>query len=330
MRLRRVLAVPAVLLLLVASASGLGIAFGTAEPPAHMRSISDPFKQVDFSGLPPLASVTSRDGTKLVYREYTGRDPARLVLLIHGSSGNNVGMHPLARAISAQGPTVWSLDIRGHGGSGRRGDIDYVGQLDDDMEDLVKAARATIADRKLTVLGFSAGGAYALHVGSHSKVAGQFERVVLLAPFLGTRSGTARKPDGDKNDENGNVWARPFLPRIVGLLVANTVCVHAFDGLPVIAFAIDPAHAKNLAATYSWRLLQDFGSARRDIEDELRHATHAPELWIGDQDEIFDPDAVRAKVLALRPDAKVTVVPGATHIGLTVNRDAVAAIAGTF
>jgi alpha-beta hydrolase superfamily lysophospholipase len=38
--------------------------------------------------------------------------------------------------VRAAGITTYVPDIRGHGGSGRRGDIDYIGQLDDDLADL--------------------------------------------------------------------------------------------------------------------------------------------------------------------------------------------------
>jgi pimeloyl-ACP methyl ester carboxylesterase len=324
MRPRHSLTALAAIFVLAAGGTYSAIQFGDAPAPPHMTEVSGPFKRVDFRDLPQPTSTLARDGTKLVYREYPGSDPTRLVMLVHGSSGNGVGMHPLARAIAARGPTVWALAVRGHGGSGRRGDIDYIGQLDDDTEDLAKAARATQPDRKLTLLGFSAGGGYALHVGGGNR-ANLFERVVLLAPYLGYGSGTDRK----RETSDGKVWATPFMTRIFGLMVANAAGVHAYDGLPVIAFAIDPAHAQNLAGTYSWRLLQAFGPGR-DAFAELKRAPHPPEVWIGDKDELIDPDAVRTKVLAVRPDARITTVPGVGHIGLTVDPDSVARIAETF
>ncbi len=45
-------------------------------------------------------------------------------------------MHALAEALRTAGVTAYVLDIRGHGGSGRRGDIDYIGQIDDDPRTL--------------------------------------------------------------------------------------------------------------------------------------------------------------------------------------------------
>ena len=36
------------------------------------------------------------------------------------------------------GCETYAVDIRGHGGSGTRGDITYIGQLEDDLADLVR------------------------------------------------------------------------------------------------------------------------------------------------------------------------------------------------
>jgi non-heme chloroperoxidase len=49
-------------------------------------------------------------------------------------------MNPLAKTLQAEGVTVYAPDLRGHGSSGRRGDIDYIGQLDDDLVDLYQSA----------------------------------------------------------------------------------------------------------------------------------------------------------------------------------------------
>ena len=83
-----------------------------------MGSIIDPFSSVDFSDLPPPASFTARDGTKLAYRSYAPAASAPgegSVVLIHGSSATSSSMHPMAKELSAAGFTTYALDIRGHG-----------------------------------------------------------------------------------------------------------------------------------------------------------------------------------------------------------------------
>ena len=62
--------------------------------------------------------------------------------MVHGSSGSSGGtIHAVSQALSARGVETFAIDIRGHGGSGTRGDIAYLGQLEDDMADLVALIR---------------------------------------------------------------------------------------------------------------------------------------------------------------------------------------------
>ena len=64
-----------------------------------------------------------------------GRAGARLV-------GHRRRMLKLAQALQAAGASVYAVSLRGHGGSGTgNGDVSYIGQLDDDLADLVKGAR---------------------------------------------------------------------------------------------------------------------------------------------------------------------------------------------
>ena len=63
---------------LVVAIFALVIIFGGPGTPHPMGSITDPFSSVDFSDLPPLASFTARDGTKLAYRSYAPRPQLRV------------------------------------------------------------------------------------------------------------------------------------------------------------------------------------------------------------------------------------------------------------
>jgi non-heme chloroperoxidase len=120
----------------------LAIIFGGPGTPHPMGSITDPFNSVDFSDLPQLSRFTARDGTQLAYRSYapaTSAPSQGSVVLIHGSSATSSSMHPMAKELSAAGFTTYALDIRGHGGSGDKGQIGYIGQLEDDLTDFMRA-----------------------------------------------------------------------------------------------------------------------------------------------------------------------------------------------
>ena len=115
--------------------------FGGPGPAPEMTSISDPFKHIDWRNIPSSSRYKARDGTELAYRHYAsaGKDVRGSVVLVHGSSASSQSMHILASAFSQAGYGAYTLDIRGHGESGQRGTIAYIGQLEDDLEDFAAA-----------------------------------------------------------------------------------------------------------------------------------------------------------------------------------------------
>ena len=108
-------------------------------PPGELRSVAETARSVDRSTMPPLSRFAARDGTDLAYRHYPARGPAsgKIAVLVHGSSGSSAAVQALADALAAHGIETYAPDVRGHGGSGTRGDIGRIGQLEDDMADLV-------------------------------------------------------------------------------------------------------------------------------------------------------------------------------------------------
>ena len=295
------------------------IAFGTGEPPPPLASINAVFEKMDFSDLPAVERIPDRGGGAIAFRRWgqqAASDQGTLVIAIHGSSGSSSSLHALAKALAAEGMQVYAPDIRGHGETGRRGDIDYSGQLDDDLEDFVTAVQRLHPGKRPVLLGFSAGGGFALHAAA-SRYGGLFERVVLLSPMLGPQAPTIK--------DQGKSWARPFIPKIIGLSVLNGFGIHAFDNLPVIAFAINPARASILAGTYSFRLLNAFGTS--DYAADLKNARAPLQILAGARDELFKPEMFAPTAHAIRPGIPVAVLAGIDHIGMTTDPRAVPAIA---
>ena len=175
------------------------LALDSPVKPPPLASISKPFADVDFSDLPRMQTFIARNGAKLAYRVYEGGG-AQVVVLIHGSSDDGTGMHPLAKALRDAGASVYVPVVRGHGNFGRNGDIDYIGQLEDDLADFVAVVRQTTPTAPLTLIGHSAGGGFALRVAA-SPIQNLFARTVLLAPYLGW--------DAPTNRPNSGGWASP-------------------------------------------------------------------------------------------------------------------------
>ncbi|WP_024507590.1 alpha/beta hydrolase [Bradyrhizobium sp. ARR65] len=293
------------------------IATPLVQPP-ELHSISETARAVDRSTMPALEHFSARDGTQLTYRHYAARGPAAgpVTILVHGSSGSSVAVHALADALAGHGVETFAPDIRGHGGSGTRGDIGYLGQLEDDLADLVALIRRTAANAPITLLGHSAGGGFALRVAA-SPIQNLFVRTVLLAPYLGY--------DAPTNRPNSGGWANPDIPRILGLLALRKLGVDCCDALPVLAYAVPPHSEKILVPAYSERLMRNF--ATRGYKIDFAAATRPITLIAGSEDELMLSDRYADAVHAIAPAVDVKLIEGANHMSILSDPKAVSAIA---
>ena len=244
--------------------------------PPPLASVSETARAVDRSTMPGIDRFQARDGTELAYRHYPARVPAtgQVAVVVHGSSGSSIAVHALSKALAERGVETWAPDMRGHGASGTRGDIAYLGQLEDDLADFVAVVRRAAPTAPLTLLGHSAGGGFALRVAA-SPIHNLFERTVLLAPYLGY--------DAPTNRPNSGGWASADIPRILALQALRKIGVNCCEALPTLAFAVPPNSEKILAPTYSDRLMRNF--ATRGYRLDLAAATKPLTIISGADDE---------------------------------------------
>ncbi|NJN51963.1 MAG: hypothetical protein HC809_09520, partial [Gammaproteobacteria bacterium] len=87
------------------------------------------------------ARFAVRDGIELFSREFLGANDDLAVVLLHGVAADSTQLNTSAGMIrAATDATVFALDLRGHGASeGIAGDVDYVGQYEDDVLDVIGA-----------------------------------------------------------------------------------------------------------------------------------------------------------------------------------------------
>ena len=317
--------------LLPVLATALALWLGGPKQPAPMTSISSPFKDVDFTTLPPLQSISARDKSPLTYREYLPVDtPKAAMVVVHGSSASSSSLHPLALTLAAAGWQVIAVDIRGHGGSGTRGRAAYVGQLEHDLEDLMASRRQTTPTVPPTVAptvaptvgpivlaGFSSGGGFALRIagGSHQDL---FDGYLLLAPFLSQDAPTYRPGAGG--------WVSVGIGRIVALAILNGFGIHRFNDLPVNLFAIDPDSTEPLTGSYNFPLSDNF-RPERDWQGTIQRAVRPLRVLVGADDEAFRADQFAGAFESAGRTGVVNLVPGVSHTSLTVNAEALAVIA---
>jgi pimeloyl-ACP methyl ester carboxylesterase len=322
--MRKMLWALAALVVVVVGVLGSVLAFDSPVKPPPLATISKPFEGVDFSDLPAVQTYPARDGAKLGYRAYEGGG-AQVIVLIHGSSDDGSGIHPLARALRDAGASVYVPVLRGHGNptenidAGRNGDIGYIGQLEDDLADFVKTLRPLHANASFSLVGFSSGGGFVLRViGAPDEKL--FDRFIMISPALPQDAPTIRPSTGG--------WVSVAKPRIIALVMLNRLGIDWFNGLPIVAFATPPT-VPNLTSVYSFRLAVDFG-APRDYLAALGRSKKPAALLVGGSDELFFPDAFAPLFKSARPDLPITIVPGIGHIGMTLAPAGIAAVRKSF
>lgn len=278
------------------------------DAPKALASVTDPFAKMDLSGLPRLVSYRARDGANLSYRVYPGQGD-QVVVLIHGSAGSSSDMHRMALALEEEsGSTVLVPDVRGHGANRPHGDVAYVGQLDDDMEDFIQAMKPAYPGKKWTLLGFSSGGGFALRISGDPQ-GKEFDRYILLSPFLRYNAPTARQDAAKPNDEAH--WYSVSIGRIIGLSILGSFGIHRFDGLPVLSFPV-PDNIESVTASYSLRMQENF-EPHADYRADIRNSQRPMLVFVGSADELFFPDRFAKVFDSERPDVPVTILPGMTH-----------------
>jgi len=284
-------------------------------PLQPLALIHEGARSIDQAGLPNYSRFQARDGTWLAFRLYAAKDGGggQIAILAHGSSAMSDAMNAVARALADAGVAAVAIDVRGHGASGSRGDVGYIGQLDDDLADLVSDLRNAYPRAKLTLIGHSSGGGYALRIAT-KPVGALFDRFVLLAPYLGFRAPT-NLPTG----ETGR-WAAPDIPRIIAI---KALGVDWLQAMPVITFANSPEAGKAVTSRYSFRLLENYGPPD-DWKRAIQAAAGRAEIIAGARDELMDAKAYQNAIAPL--GMHVTILPDVDHMGIVYQSAALAAI----
>lgn len=301
-------------LALTAAALAAAIAFGGPRVPPPMPGLNDPFRAMALAELPARSHFAARDGTRLAYRAYVPAPGAAAgsVVLVHGSSASSTSMHAMARAFADAGYAVYALDMRGHGDSGAKGQLGYIGQLEDDLEDFVRAIAPAAPS---TLVGFSAGGGFAIRFAGDGRQH-LFRSYLFLSPFISQDAPTFRP--------GGGGWVQVGIPRIVALTVLDALGLRMFHDLPVTRFALDEQARALLTPEYSFALATNFRPLA-DYRGNLRAIARPARIVVGAADETFVAEQFEPVVRDAGRPIPVTVVPQTGHAGLILRPQALAA-----
>ncbi|WP_136657331.1 alpha/beta fold hydrolase [Nitratireductor sp. XY-223] len=300
-----ILAIPVIYLVIAFSLTLIGPRVGST------RSLNfDRLPSADSGVQPrPLQTFEARDGQALSLAHYPS-DSNLKVILLHGSGYHGAYLAPLADHLASNGVAdVYVPNVRGHHGSGdRRGDVDYVDQLEDDIDEVAALILQDSPDARICIGGHSSGGALAMRYAS-----GEYGSLIFcffgLAPFLG--------PDAPTMPETDSGWAHISLPRIIGLSMLNNVGIHVLDGLETIRFNLpEPYRDGTETLGYSWRLMTNF-ALNRDFESDIAGLPEESLVLVGSDDEALDADAFVPLFAKLGKQAQV--IDGLDHFGIVLD-----------
>lgn len=256
----------------------------------------------------PLLSIPMRDGYDLKVRTYGGADNVPLLVLVHGSGWHGLQFDSLGKALQGNADVIVP-DLRGHGTApGRRGDIDYVGQFEDDLADMISAVAKP--GQKVILAGHSSGGGLVVRFagGEHGDM---LDGAVLMAPFLKHNAPTTRPNSGG--------WAHVLTRRIIGLSILNTFQIKALNYLPIIQFnmpqvVLDGSLGDTATVAYSYRLNASYAPRSKYLEDVAALPPFI--LLAGGADEAFIAQEYAPTMGAVTDKGRYELMTGATHLDI--------------
>lgn len=305
---------------------GVALALIVSSSPDSVSRTSDKslnfqsLASTDYSDLPATRPYSARDGTKLAYRIYKGpHTQNRFVILVHGSAWHGMQFHSMAKHLVSTGvANVIVPDMRGHGVNPvHRGDVDHIGQLEEDMDDLITHVQDTYSASQIVLGGHSSGGGFVARFAG-GPFGDRVDAFILLAPFLKYNAPTTKANSGG--------WAKPAVRRIIGLTMLNAVGLTMLNHLPVISFAmpdgvLNGPYGDTATTVYSYRMNTAF-APRSDYEKDLKAITVPLLVMAGDADEAFH--AMRYAEVIARQTSTGTykILPGISHLGVVTDRQA--------
>lgn len=264
---------------------------------------------IDYSRIPPLVSYPCRDGVILNYHYYPS-DANTVLVLLHGSGWHSQYFFPLAEYISSEKIAhIYTPDLRGHGTNPqKRGDISYINQLDDDIDDFLKVIREVHPDSKLIIGGHSSGGGLVIRFAG-SKYGKKADGYILLSPYLKYNAPTSKLNSGG--------WASPHTPRIIGLSMLNNARIPWFNYLPVIDFNM-PKNYRDGTETLSYSFRLNTGYAPSNYKKDLSSIEQKVLVIVGKADEAFIAENFLSEISKYKEDVEVRLLENVTHMGIVV------------
>lgn len=245
------------------------------------------------------------------------------ILIVHGLDGSSAQFNKTAGLMrQATGANVIAMDLRGHGKSGgARWHVDYVGQHEADLAEVVSAIQLSSDGGDVILAGHSMGGGISLrfaHLDDEPDVKGY----LLFAPNLGQSAPTTRT-EGPSEDALPEGMTEPYaalrLPRIIGLIMMNSVGITQLNHLPVMFINLSPDPSAYTFAALMNSSPTDYAAALQSVDKPLL-------VIVGSEDQPFLAHEFEP-VISANSDGKTLVLEGEDHNSVHSSDAAMKAVA---
>lgn len=298
---------------------GMVLLSKTPSPLANRQNLHFERLATEQSKLPQLQHYRARDGQELWCRHYNSDGAEKTLILLHGSAYHSSYLASLASYLAEHNvANVYTPDMRGHGPRATtRGDVDYIGQVEDDISDLVNYVRKQ-ENGPVLLGGHSSGGGTAIrYAGDTSNTA--VDGYLLLAPYIHYSAPTYPK--------SGSAWTNVNTPRMIGLSILNTFGIKAFNHKDVISFNMPKAYRDETETLrYSYNL-QISMHPRDDYGQDIASLDQPSFLMVGADDETFKASAYPPLFSKYSPTTKVRILKHCSHFGIVTEQTAHKAVA---
>jgi len=294
------------------------IAFVLINLPIPNKEIT---KNYDYSSIDTLSVksfekqehwIKMRDHSNLFSKIYPGESETVLIL-IHGSGSESRYLKTCAGTISQDNvATVITPDLRGHGRNLKnQPDINYIGQLENDIEDLVTYAKDSLNAKKVVLAGHSSGGGLVLRYIANEKLT-KVDKAIMIAPYLGHDAPTMKPSSGG--------WVTVGIKRWVGLSMLNAIGIENYNEKPVLFFNRPAAYEDSLQnKSYSYRMAVNF--APKNYEEDIANLRTNSLVLVGSEDESFYHDKFEEVYSPAYKFVDTQIIQNVNHLNIVKNSE---------
>ncbi|MBB1440519.1 alpha/beta fold hydrolase [Shewanella sp. SG41-4] len=286
------------------------------------QSTNDFFSLVEIKNAPkkslqPINYVQASDDVSLAYRAYLPKQTQAILIFYHGAGGHSgLSYNHIGTGLRDNfNIAVYMPDIRGHGGSGgNRGDTPQVEQVWSDINTMVNVARDKYPNLPIFVGGHSSGAGLALNYSSWDQRV-EIDGYVFLAPYFGYRSETNYDEGENKRFEFSTVKTSDF--------VINTMSGGLFSGhSKAVKFNFPDSVLRDNPEIVPFNTVNMSNALTPHSPDSQLSKIHQFGLWIGMQDEAFDPLKVTMfakKYSGKEASKEIQIVADENHFSIILN-----------